>query len=169
MGQLILEQGGMKRLLITLVLLSACAPGDAPRIESAPIPTLQPTVVVNVLEIAGRSEAEVAQILGRPKERSTATNDGKTYPVLYYQEGQTEVTYVDGKAEWITMRNLNQLPFSPEALPALGITNAGEPSFADPGVIRWENRKYPPLHGIYLYPAEGNQLGYAYIQVSRAP
>ncbi|MDQ3605147.1 MAG: hypothetical protein M3418_03010 [Gemmatimonadota bacterium] len=159
----------MQRLLITLALLSACTPSDAPRIKPAAVPPLQPAVVVNVPDIAGRSEAEVAQILGGPKERSTATYDGKTYPVLYYQEAQTEVIYVDGEAEWISVRNLNHLPFSPEALPALGFTNAGEPSFANPGVIRWENRKYPPLHGIYLFPAQGGRLDHAYIQVSRAP
>lgn len=159
----------MKHLLIALALLGACQPDDAPRIEPAAVPPLQPAVVVNVPEIAGRSEAEVAQILGGPKERSTAMYEGRTYPVLYYQEGQTEVIYVDGKAEWISVRNLNHLPFSPEALPALGITNAGEPSFGNPAVIRWENRKYPPLHGIYLFPAQSGQLDHAYIQVSRAP
>lgn len=159
----------MKRLVIVLALLSACAPDDAPQSEHAAVPPPQPAVVVNVPEIAGRSEAEVAQLLGAPKERSTTINNGKTYPALYYQEGQTEVVYVDGKAEWISVRNLNRLPFSTGALPALGIANAGEPSYASAGVIRWEYRKYPPLHGIYLFPAQGGQLDHAYIQVSRAP
>lgn len=155
--------------MIALALLGACQPDDAPRIKPATPPPPPPAVVVNVLEIAGRSEAEVAQILGGPKLRSTAVNDGKAYPVLYYQEGQTEVVYVEGKAEWISVRNLSHLPFSTEALAALGISNAGEPSFVSESVIRWENRKYPMLHGVHLFHEQGGRLDYAYIQVSRAP
>ncbi len=160
---------GVKRLLIAIALLAACQPADAPRIEPAAAPTPPPAVVVNVPEIAGRSEAEVAHILGGAKERSTATHGGETYPALYYQEGQTEVVYVEGKAEWISVRNLSHLPFSTEALAALGITNAGEPSFVSEDVIRWDNRKYPMLHGVHLFHQQGGRLDYAFIQVSRAP
>lgn len=155
----------MKRLFLLFGLLAAC---EAPQAEQTAEPVAAP-VVVNVPEIAGKSEAEVARILGEPTERSTTKNDGKTYPDLYYRGGQVEVVYVDGRAEWISVMNLTHLPFSEDALSALGITGAGAPSFACRGVIRWENHKRPPLHGIHLFPRDGGQLDHAYIQVTRRP
>ena len=166
-----LRVSGLKRLLIAVTLLSGCAPEEAPP-EPAAVPAAVPAaapVVVNVPEIAGKSEAEVAQILGEPTERSTTKNDGKTYPDLFYQNGKVEVVYVDGKAEWISVMDLQTLPFGTEALPALGITDAGEPSFANRHVIRWQGRQYPPLEGVHLFPDQGGQLGHAYIQVTRRP
>ena len=173
---------GVMRLLFVLSLtggtLSGCAGDEAPPepqaseavIVAGPPESQAPvSVIVDVPQIAGKSEAEVAQILGEPTERSTTKNDGNTYPDLFYRNGQVEIVYVDGKAEWISVMNLDHLPFSPEALPALGITDAGPPSQASRGSIVWDDHTYPAFRGMHLFPRQGDRLDHAYFQVTRRP
>ena len=111
-------------------------------------------VSLDVRSIAGKSQHDVAEILGAPTSEDTTPplsveNASKRYPQLTYRNGAVEIVFVDGKAEWITLNDMSNIPFSGRALSALGLPNR-DPEIANQFVIRWSN--IPGIKGLSLFP-----------------
>lgn len=106
--------------------------------------------------IAGRSPEEIDEAFGPPDSVTTeqVEIDGPAYPVHYYGDGMFEVFFVDGRGEWITVWGRGELPYSRQALPALGLEPV--PPTWDGGSLgmRWEN--IPSLLELNLFPAAGD-------------
>ena len=75
--------------------------------------------------------------------------------------GETEVVYINGVADWITIEGIDHIPFGPSALTAIGIAESN-PSFKDSFTLRWDN--LPGFLSVSIFKGASNS-DYAYIKV----
>lgn len=113
--------------------------------------------VVDVAKLAGRNMKQVDELL---KATPTCAKN-KRGTKCDYQDGHIEIVYIDGKADWITVNNLEQVPFTDAAIARLGFSQKA-PSFSSPMVRRWKG-----LPGVLEVSVFKGQAGsdYAYIKV----
>lgn len=76
--------------------------------------------VIRIAEIAGRTPDELAQRLG-PAEHCEASLHSSR---CSYAPGRTEVVFIDGHADWITVNEPGETPFAPAALARLGLAES---------------------------------------------
>ena len=62
-------------------------------------------VVLDIREVAGKSQSQVARYLGVPLSCSGSSSGLK----CRYSRGQTEIVYFNNKAEWITVHEIDHL------------------------------------------------------------
>lgn len=166
----------MRKLVVTAftsVLLAACsgqstapvttpAQGTTPPPQSTPAPVPSPTpivaAIVDATKIAGKSQKEVAQLLGEPISCETIKQGKK----CSFTPGETEVVFISGKADWITVEALDSAPFSEDVLPLLGIEKTPA-TFSNDNVMRWDT--VPGLLEVSVFPT-ATGVDYAYIFVS---
>lgn len=167
----------MRKLATTMfisLLVAACGKqSPAPAPEAAPAPaassskaassvssptrhTAEP--IVDVPEIAGKSLAEVSAVLGEP----TLCEMVKQGRKCLFNTGETEMVFISGKADWITVEALDNAPYSSDALAALGFEKAN-PVFSSENVIRWSN--IPGFREISIFPGTTG-VDYAYIKTA---
>ncbi|MFC3460058.1 hypothetical protein [Massilia haematophila] len=108
------------RYAIAVFLAVQCAPAFA-------------TPIVEIKRIVGKPEAETSKVLG-PSAKCEAIKQGKR---CTYRNGQVEVVFIGGKADWMTINGLSQTKFSPSALTAIGLEER-EPTVRTPFLMRWE-------------------------------
>lgn len=113
--------------------------------------------VVDLTQIAGKSESQVSTYLGKPESCSPSKYGKK----CAYQKAETEIIFINGKADWITIEGLDHLPFNANLLSSLGLKPAS-PSFSNSHTLRWNS-----VQGILEVSAfKGASLSdYAYIKV----
>lgn len=90
-------------------------------------------------EVAGRSEAELATVLGPPWDCESSLYSRR----CRYAPGGTEVVFIDGKADWLTVRSPGEVGFDASALTRIGLaarkpdrTTAEELIWSDLGGLR---------------------------------
>ena len=112
--------------------------------------------LIDVPGIIGKSEAAVAEVVGKPTE-CTSTKHGRK---CVYEKAETEIIFIRGKADWITIEGIDTLPFNKDTLNSIGI-KAQTPSFTNDFTIRWE-----PLQGIRSISlfGVGSNADYFYIK-----
>lgn len=133
----------MRALLIVIAALSSPA-------------LLANDKLIDVPGIIGKSETAVAEMLGQPTE-CTSTKHGRK---CTYEKAETEIVFIRGKADWITVEGIDKLPFNQGTLGSIGI-KAQNPSFKNDFTMRWE-----PLQGmrsISLF-GSGSNADYFYIK-----
>lgn len=113
--------------------------------------------IVDVTKLAGKTEKQVAAYLGAPASCGNSKHGKK----CQYDKGQTEVIFIGGTADWITVAAIDQVPFSKAALGALGLEETS-PSFANAFVMRWESIE--GLREVSLFRGASG-CDYAYIKV----
>jgi len=113
--------------------------------------------IVDVTKIAGKSEKQVAAYLGAP----SSCGKSKYGKKCQYHKGQTEVVFIYGKADWITVEEIDQVPFSKAGLGALGLKEA-TPTFSNAFTMRWE--QIQGLREVSLFKG-ATASDYAYIKV----
>lgn len=131
------------------------------RILFVAMAVLAPTVanaepIVDILKIAGKAESEVALYLGGPSSCSHSKYGEK----CNYEKGETEIVFINGKADWITVEGIDSIPFSRSALPSLGLKEAS-PSFSNNFTLRWNSIQ--GLIEVSLFKGSANS-DYAYIK-----
>lgn len=154
----------MRKLIATAfvsIFLVACGgeqSSPSALAESAPPPPPEPkiTAVINVPEIAGKAKEQVATILGEP----ISCEDTKYGKKCFYQPGDTEVVFISGKADWITVNAMDNAPYSEDALRLLGLEQTSV-SFSNDFVMRWNG--IPGLLEVSIFPAQ-DYVDYAYIK-----
>ncbi|MGK0473191.1 MAG: hypothetical protein ACJAR0_003687 [Candidatus Azotimanducaceae bacterium] len=129
--------------LISLILISTGSIADS--------------VVVDVAKIAGMSQAEVATYLGKPLSCGPSKHGAR----CQYEIGETEIVFIGGRADWITIEGINHIPFSKTALRAIGLSESA-PSFANNFTMRWN--AISGLLEVSIFKAGANS-DYAYIKV----
>lgn len=112
---------------------------------------------VDIPKIAGQGMKQVAEQL---KAKPTCAKN-KRGTKCDYNDGRIEVIYINGKADWITVNSLEQVPFTEKAIASLGFAQRA-PSFHSPMVMRWDG-----LPGVVEVSVFKGQTGsdYAYIKV----
>ena len=128
----------------------------------APVPLEPPAIelVMDVMQVVGKSEAEVAALLGAP------TSCEKVHRARWckYPPHQDEVMFVAGKADMISVHGMGEVAFNQDALGALGLAPAA-PAEADDYAIRWES--IPGLEEVTVFAGPGDSIDYAYVKVGR--
>ena len=113
-------------------------------------------IVIDVPALVGKSKADVAKIIGEP----ISCGSSKYGEKCQFNKAETEIVFIKGKADWITVEGLDNKPFSDSTIQLLGF-NAKTPSFSNSFTKRWE-----PLQGLLsvsLFKGSRNS-DYAYIK-----
>jgi len=134
----------MKRTLIIAALLSF-------------VGVVEADVIIDVTKIAGGKESDVATYLGNP----SSCGNSKYGKKCQYEKGDTEIVFIQGKADWITIEGIDHIPFSKTALGALGLKET-RPTFSSNFTLRWESIQ--GLREVSLFKG-GASSDYAYIKV----
>ncbi|MBW6511492.1 MAG: hypothetical protein K0A93_05130 [Desulfuromonadaceae bacterium] len=134
----------MKKIITaaTIVLIAGLAQAEA---------------IIDVTKITGKSEKEVSTYLGVP----SSCGNSKYGKKCQYNKGETEIIFINSKADWITVGGIDQVPFSKAALGALGLKEAN-PSFTNAFTMRWESIQ--GLREVSLFKG-ASASDYAYIKV----
>lgn len=93
------------------------------------------TVIVDVLEISGKSVSEVAGILGEPGQ---CTESYQGDACRYH--GGIEITYIDDRADWIQVAPKDEIPFAPNALRHIGLLPT-LPLVRNPFRMHWDGHQ----------------------------
>jgi len=141
------------------LLISACG-GQSPAAavsEKHGAPVALPTqaiaappaavALIDVPKVAGRTQKEVAELLGEP----TSWGTGKQGKKGLFKPGVTEIVFISGTADWITVEALDGAPYSEEVLPLLGIQKTTA-VLSNENTIRWET--IPGLLAVSVFPAQ---------------
>jgi hypothetical protein len=91
-------------------------------------------VKVDALKLAGKTVKEVNALLGEPSSQEKIRQGNK----LTYEGKEVEVVFTSGKANLITISDLESVPFTSSAITALGLP-ISRPSFASEHVLRWKD------------------------------
>lgn len=127
------------------------------QINLSPASQAKTELVIDVLSVAGKTKSEVVSILGSPKSCS---------PIKYgdrceYLKFETEIVFINNKADWITIHQLDAVPYREDALASIGLQQS-PPSFSNSNVMRWQNKN--GLLEISLFPTGDNYVEYVYIK-----
>lgn len=117
----------------------------------------QAETVVDVTKIVGKSEGDIAKYLGKPSSCGKSKQGKK----CQYNKGETEIVFIQGKADWITVEGMDHVPFTDAALVALGLKEAG-PVFSNNFTKRWE--WIEGIREVSLFKGASSS-DYAYIKV----
>ncbi len=115
---------------------------------------------MDVMQVAGRTEEEVAALLGAP----ASCSDIHRARMCRYGPHEDEVLFVRGKSDMITVKGMDAVAFDAGALDALGLAPA-TPDHAGEYALRWES--LPGLVEVAVFPGAGNSVGYAYVKVGK--
>jgi hypothetical protein len=117
----------------------------------------QASSVVDVPKIAGQSLKKVDDLL---KAKPKCAKD-KRGAKCDYNDGRIEIIFIDGKADWITVNGLEQVPFTDAGIVWIGFSEKS-PTFRSPVVMRWNG-----LPGVLEVSMFKGRTGtdYAYIKV----
>lgn len=126
----------------------------------APLATPAVELAMDVMQVVGKSEAEVSALLGTP----ASCEDIHRARLCKYPPNEDEVMFVAGKADMITVQGMGAVPFNEAALVALGL-EAAKPDHANEHAIRWES--LAGLEEVTVFPGTGNSVRYAYVKVGR--
>src|SRR3546814_907577 len=140
---------------------STSAPAATPPAQVTPAPAPAPAsvvAIVDVPEIAGKAQTEVAALLGEPTSCETVKQGKK----CFFKPGETEIVFISGKADWITVEALDGAPYSEEALPLLGLEKTTA-VISNENTMRWET--IPGLLEVSVFPMQDG-VDYAYIKAA---
>jgi len=118
--------------------------------------------LVDVTTLAGKDEAAVAKLLGKPVAKDKSKYGQKRRYALK-DGGSVEITFIGGKADWleITPGKDAPVPFGPACGQAIGIPAA--PAFASAATIRWDGAN--GIRSVEAFPA-GKNVDYWHVKVT---
>lgn len=117
-------------------------------------------LVMDVMQVVGRSEAEVSALLGPP----SSCEDIHRARLCRYAPHADEVMFVKGAADMITVQAMDAIAFNEDALAALGLA-AAKPDHADANAIRWTS--IAGLEEVSVFPGQGTAVDYGYVKVGK--
>jgi hypothetical protein len=118
----------------------------------------QASSLVDIPKIAGRSIKQVDDLL---KAKPTCAKN-KRGTKCDYNEGRIEIIFINGKADWITVNGLDQVPFTDAGIARLGFSEKS-PTFRSPVVMRWNG--LPSVLEVSMFKGQTG-TDYAYIKVN---
>lgn len=112
--------------------------------------------IIDVLAIVGKNKTEVSTLIGAPSSCSQSKHGEK----CQFSKGETEIVFIKGKADWITIEAIDNVPFGQVALETIGLKSLS-PSFKNSFSMRWS--ELGGLYEVSLFKGEKNS-DYAYIK-----
>ena len=82
-------------------------------------------------------------------------------PKCYYAKGITEIVFINGKADWITVNGMSHASFDKRSLALLGFS-VHTPTFENDWTMRWES--ISGFLDVSFFLSDSN-IDYAYIKV----
>ncbi len=113
-------------------------------------------VIFDVPQVAGKSQDQVSKIIGKPE----SCEQSKYGQNCTYAKAGTEIVFINGKADWITINEMPGAKYDKNSLSLLGIP-VKAPTFVGVDSMRWEN--IPGFLEISLFP-QGSSIFYAYVK-----
>jgi len=112
--------------------------------------------VLNVNNVVGKTKAEVAKVIGNPLNCEKSKYGSK----CTYSKGESEIVFIKGKADWITIEAIDHIPFNISALESIGLPKQ-KADFKNNYTLRWSG-----INGLYEVSIfKGNKNSdYAYIK-----
>ena len=98
-----------------------------------------------IADVAGKAEADVAAVLGPSMGCESSLHSRR----CRYAPGATEIVYIDGKADWLTVTALGEAPLDDALLQRIGLKAAKAASAND------EERVWSGLSGLREVRAYG--------------
>lgn len=143
-------------LAATALVFSGCGekapePQTTKAVNAAPI-----KVVIDIPRIALKSKGEVTAAMGNP----SGCEETKYGEKCSFTPGETEIVFIDGKADWITVNDMAALPYSEDSLAALGLPVVS-PAFRGQDSLRWGS--IAGLREVTFF-SSGESVWYAYIK-----
>jgi hypothetical protein len=137
---------------------------------SAPSP---PTVIVDLPALAGAEPDSVNSILGNPFDFGPIPEGAMQglyrppdMPDSLLSGASIEVAFVNGRADWITIKGQKEMRFSPAVLHQLNLDSAS-PSFRNEHVIAWTGIK--GFREIRVFPDQHGGIDFVYVSVFTSP
>lgn len=100
--------------------------------------------IINVLEIVGKSQSEVAVIMGEPISCGESERGVK----CKYDKLWTEIEFINGKADWIKVKQISKYPFMDSTIARVGL-KVSRPTYKSNTVRKWE--PHQGLKSVALY------------------
>lgn len=113
----------------------------SPRSESRTTAPQGINPMFDIHAVAGKSPAEVQKVLGKPSRQESTLAMGKRVPKYFYRDGQVEVVFIGGKADWVTVmfEGFGPMPeHNREVLGLVRLPTTYPPSLENRFMIRWE-------------------------------
>lgn len=147
-------------LFLLPFLIFGCSKSE-PENNEPKAPSMQQSkvVVFDVTKIAGKSKTEVEAIIGAP----ISCEPSKYGELCQFSKSNSEITFINGKADWITIGDLKSLSYESSAIESIGLPLI-KPTFKNELVTRWEN--IPGYLYVSISPGEGGSILFAYIKVT---
>jgi hypothetical protein len=114
-------------------------------------------VTIDIPSIANKTKSEVSVLLGDPSSCAQSKYGEK----CQYSKGETEIVFINGKSDWITVEAIDSIPFTPSALKSIGLTES-PPSFKNDFTMRWSG--ISGFLEVSIFKGSSNS-DYAYIKV----
>ena len=115
--------------------------------------------ILDIRTIAGKAAADVSKVLGKP----TGQEKTKYGPKSIYKDGKIEVVFINGKADWITVSGMSNVPFDANAIEALGLPPE-TPDLRNAIVVAWEPHSL--YYSVLIFSDTKGKVFYAYIRVA---
>ena len=144
-----------KTLITTLCFLAGCSDPGVSLSTTDTTPSLE---AFNISDVAGKSRSSVEEILGD----SLGCDDVSQGTQCRYSLVETEIVFIDGLADWITIEGIDSLTFGRFILNYFGLEPL-LPSFETEYVLRWE--PYEDYRSISAFAGVGSKADYLYIKV----
>jgi hypothetical protein len=113
-------------------------------------------VIIDIPALVGKSKADVSKIIGDPLSCASSKYGEK----CQFEKAETEIVFIKGRADWVTVEGLDDKPFSDSSIQLLGFKGQSS-SFTNSFTKRWE-----PIQGLLLvslFKGSSNS-DYAYIK-----
>ncbi|GAB1071120.1 MAG: hypothetical protein SAqTSA_12160 [Shewanella algae] len=94
------------------------------------------STLIDITKLAGKEESQVAKIFGKPAN-CTEIKYGKK---CSYTKANLEVVFINKKADWITIEDIDHIPFNKDVLLSIGISPT-DPNFSNDFTLRWNSIK----------------------------
>lgn len=136
-------------LLLTIGVIAGChgkavemnKNNQEPVSTSEMKPAEEDHTILKINNVAKKSKAEVDAYLGETMSHESVSPSNAPCPCekYGYKAGNIEIVFMNNKADWITMYNINAGEFTPEAiLKSFGLTYVA-PVIQDKQVIKWND------------------------------
>lgn len=90
--------------------------------------------IVEIPRIAGKTPEELRALLGAPERCETTLYSSR----CRYSPGRIEVVFIDGRADWMTVADFGETPFTPAAVKRMGLPEA-PPAARDGEQMQWSD------------------------------
>lgn len=90
--------------------------------------------VIDIPALAGKTRAQLQALLGAAEHCETSLYSSR----CRYAPGNTEIVFIDGKADWITVNDLGETPFAAAALGRIGLGET-PPDRRENSELIWNN------------------------------